>query len=443
MDPATLVQLVTDLGTVIGPNDWDIYLKPATLGDLNNLDSVVGKFYQAVRRAIDAKAAHSTQDNTDQQKTQTSSLVSSTAPEDVAVSPQTGKTAAANGLPSQEVLVVVDSNSANGPKNLQRALQKAYEMAPLSSCIRLFISYDSDEAVTDSNLRLGPRSAVSLTYRYAWDLRREFGKPTVNTYVYHIVAPTHPTFQRHLTTQGPTKFIVLDEALASYAEFHSAAEAAEVPITVVPLQVTPEMLEQQLVISLNDRSDVPVFNAIAMGGTFDHMHDGHRYLLAMASLVTGQSGRIVVGVTSAEMLKKKKYSELIESEGQRCQAVRSFLNQLNPNTIVEVSILQNPGGGNGNGNINGKYAGPGNINCYIVEMMLNAANHGRSLKGQLINFPVLTNSINVSLSTSSNTNHRGLFDNIVTFGDYLHTSAQGNPTLMATELETLLNGNHA
>jgi len=112
-------------------------------------------------------------------------------------------------------------------------------------------------------------------------------------------------------------------------------------------------------------------------------------------------------------------------------------------SITLMEILQNPGGGNGNGKIDGKYAGPGNINCYIVEMLLNAANHGRTLSGQLINFPVLTNSINVSLSTSSNTNHRGLFDNIVAFGDYLHTSAQGNPTLMATELATLLNGNHA
>lgn len=111
--------------------------------------------------------------------------------------------------------------------------------------------------------------------------------------------------------------------------------------------------------------------------------------------------------------------------------------------LTLLKILKNPGGGNGEGNIKGKFAGPGNINCYIAEMILNAANHGRTVSGQLINFPVLFDSANVGFGSSNSTSHRGLFPSLNAFANYLHTSAIGKETAMAQELEALLNGNHA
>jgi len=129
------------------------------------------------------------------------------------------------------------------------------------------------------------------------------------------------------------------------------------------------------------------------------------------------------------------YSIMKDKQGNR-------LDESEMKSITLMQILQNPGGGNGNGNIKGKCGGPGNINCYIVEMMLNAANHGRMLKGQLINFPVLATTSRMAFSTSS-TSNRALFADVNTFGNYLHTTADGRPTVMAAELEALLNGNHA
>ncbi|MEM7419139.1 MAG: hypothetical protein AAF364_05345 [Pseudomonadota bacterium] len=119
----------------------------------------------------------------------------------------------------------------------------------------------------------------------------------------------------------------------------------------------------------------------------------------------------------------------------------NVLSETQMQNLTLLEILQNPGGGNGNGNINGKYAGPGNINCYIAEMILNAANHGRTVSGQLINFPVIFNSNNVSMVGGPA--HRGLFQDVETFANYLHSSAIGNEVALATELEALLNGNHA
>ena len=76
-------------------------------------------------------------------------------------------------------------------------------------------------------------------------------------------------------------------------------------------------------------------------------------------------------------------------------------------------------------------------------MILNAANHGKNVSGQLINFPVLFDSANVGFGSSNGTSHRGLFPNLNAFANYLHTSAIGKETAMAQELEALLNGNHA
>ena len=46
-----------------------------------------------------------------------------------------------------------------------------------------------------------------------------------------------------------------------------------------------------------------------LGGTFDHMHSGHRLLLTQAAMFT--KSRMVIGVTADELLKKKKYAEVI------------------------------------------------------------------------------------------------------------------------------------
>jgi len=121
----------------------------------------------------------------------------------------------------------------------------------------------------------------------------------------------------------------------------------------------------------------------------------------------------------------------------------NVLSDTDMQNLTLLKILQNPGGGNGAGNIKGKFAGPGNINCYIAEMILNAANHGRTVSGQLINFPVLFDSANVGFGSSNGTSHRGLFPSLNAFANYLHTSAIGKETAMAQELEALLNGNHA
>ena len=70
-------------------------------------------------------------------------------------------------------------------------------------------------------------------------------------------------------------------------------------------------------------------HSVAVGGTFDHLHAGHKLLLTMTALILdpepSPGWSIAVGITGDELLKNKQYREVLESFEQRLSAVRRFL----------------------------------------------------------------------------------------------------------------------
>ncbi len=70
-------------------------------------------------------------------------------------------------------------------------------------------------------------------------------------------------------------------------------------------------------------------HSVAVGGTFDHLHAGHKLLLSMTALVLDPEPSagwcIAVGITGDELLKNKQYREGLEDFEQRLSAVRHFL----------------------------------------------------------------------------------------------------------------------
>jgi phosphopantetheine adenylyltransferase len=73
-------------------------------------------------------------------------------------------------------------------------------------------------------------------------------------------------------------------------------------------------------------------NVVAVGGTFDHLHAGHKLLLTAtalllqpASRVSTTGRRLIVGITGDELLKNKKYAEYMKSWKQRQDDVVDFL----------------------------------------------------------------------------------------------------------------------
>ena len=85
------------------------------------------------------------------------------------------------------------------------------------------------------------------------------------------------------------------------------------------------------------------FDQICLGGTFDHMHSGHNLLLTHSALLT--KSRMLIGVTSDLLLKKKSYASLLQTYEERCQNVRSFLKRLCGVSLqVDIFELNDPAG---------------------------------------------------------------------------------------------------
>lgn len=86
----------------------------------------------------------------------------------------------------------------------------------------------------------------------------------------------------------------------------------------------------------------------ALGGTFDHLHIGHKLLLTSAALAATR--RLIVGVTDSALLTRKKHAAYVEPLEQRMAAVRQFLRTLRAPfgelmlDVVPISDVAGPAG---------------------------------------------------------------------------------------------------
>lgn len=95
--------------------------------------------------------------------------------------------------------------------------------------------------------------------------------------------------------------------------------------------------------------------SVAVGGTWDHLHVGHKLLLTATALAIdplADSNRskerlMTIGVTGDELLVNKKYAEFLESWDERWQSARSFLDAIidfsPPEThVANIQRVSNP-----------------------------------------------------------------------------------------------------
>lgn len=92
----------------------------------------------------------------------------------------------------------------------------------------------------------------------------------------------------------------------------------------------------------DDIIHIPKFRVIALGGTFDCLHNGHKKLLTLAAAVTTEL--LIVGITGDDMLKNKSNCNSIKSFNERKQNVISFLLITKPKLKVEIVELSDPYG---------------------------------------------------------------------------------------------------
>ncbi|KDR73619.1 hypothetical protein GALMADRAFT_251363 [Galerina marginata CBS 339.88] len=84
-------------------------------------------------------------------------------------------------------------------------------------------------------------------------------------------------------------------------------------------------------------SDDPLptlYPVTALGGTFDHLHAGHKILLSMGAYIT--SRKLIVGITDDELLKNKANRHILQKLPVRTEKVRQFLNFFKPEIVPEI-----------------------------------------------------------------------------------------------------------
>lgn len=74
------------------------------------------------------------------------------------------------------------------------------------------------------------------------------------------------------------------------------------------------------------------YETVILGGTFDHLHPGHKLLLHGTVLLmqlpdkhTSQTSTLIIGVSGDPMLQTKKFADELESWDTRCRSVLAFL----------------------------------------------------------------------------------------------------------------------
>ncbi|CAG8576569.1 1509_t:CDS:2 [Ambispora gerdemannii] len=117
----------------------------------------------------------------------------------------------------------------------------------------------------------------------------------------------------------------------------------------LPIQILPSKLKkgQNISITHNDSSPgssprpsitkTTRFDHVAVGGTFDHLHAGHKILLHMSAWIT--SKRLVCGVTAENMLQNKKYKEFLEPIDTRVSKVLKFLRKIRSEEFIKYQVV--------------------------------------------------------------------------------------------------------
>lgn len=83
-------------------------------------------------------------------------------------------------------------------------------------------------------------------------------------------------------------------------------------------------------------------SVVAVGGTFDHLHDGHRILLTVAGYLAEEA--LIVGITGSELLINKEYATVIECYMTRQLLLEEFLEYVFPMLQVETYMIHDTWG---------------------------------------------------------------------------------------------------
>lgn len=80
------------------------------------------------------------------------------------------------------------------------------------------------------------------------------------------------------------------------------------------------------------------FEISAVGGTFDHLHDGHKILLSIAIFLTKK--KLIIGLTGEELLINKKFKDQLQSYEVRKSEVLNYVTKVDDSVDYDVLTIR-------------------------------------------------------------------------------------------------------
>ncbi|KAG6612628.1 Cytidylyltransferase (predicted) [Phytophthora cinnamomi] len=186
---------------------------------------------------------------------------------------------------------------------------------------------------------------VSELYGMAWDVACALDKPLLDVRVVGGgVSPDSPTWEQ-LLLLPELNAVLGEDALVDVQRLNAQRFERDglFAVTYHPLAMHVERrLAADVSYFENEHADLTPRDLVILGGTFDHLHNGHKKLLSLAVSICAR--RVLVGITADSMLKKKSHAELVQPLERRKDAVRAYLTFLNPQLVVDVVTIEDPFG---------------------------------------------------------------------------------------------------
>ncbi|OAX41984.1 Nucleotidylyl transferase [Rhizopogon vinicolor AM-OR11-026] len=109
-------------------------------------------------------------------------------------------------------------------------------------------------------------------------------------------------------------------------------------VFIIPDRITEARQQRSVPVTASCDASPSSYPVVALGGTFDHLHAGHKILLCMAAWIA--SSKVIVGVTDDDLLKNKSNKHVLESMTVRMERTRSFLQLFRPDLEYEIVPLR-------------------------------------------------------------------------------------------------------
>lgn len=240
---------------------------------------------------------------------------------------------------SQKVLVILFLNTLSeldDPSYLRPAVSRGAEQAGSLLRIRVLSSLLSGkEAIPPTSYWSEFQNVLNTLYAQATAVAQVSDNVLMDVEVIFEDMSSNP--QRHSAVSWDC--VLVQEPST---EEEAAMITQQVPWAYDTIKLSPPAGASKPMKKTGDLHAHPV---VALGGTFDHLHAGHRILLSMSAWIATR--KVIVGMTEDTLLERKTNREVMEPLSVRTDRVRSFLELFKPNLeydLVPITDVCGPTG---------------------------------------------------------------------------------------------------